>query len=627
MQDKNYILLVTSTYGSGDVPNSGVKLLKLLQSPGMVDSRRLSHVTFSVLGLGSTAYPRFCAAADQFYEGFIKCGAKPLFDELVRVDEMTHPEATLNRWTGMVLGVFEERKILSFAAVGFLGGHKLKGPFPNSTYEPPQPLFSVNSLKNEGFEIVKKPINGIATVVVASKRMTEKNAAVVHLEIIIPREWARNKLVSAGDEVMIAATNEAIDVKRIGAAIGLIGDALDEMVSLQSIDPTVLIESYPFETPLSLRNILTHYLAINDVLSYDNIRTLAYYSPSDEGLAAASASFEAYEKMIYKRNMKWKDAFHHFPSLYGKITATHLVSMIPLIRHRYYSIASAPKTIQYSEKTLTKKVVYDKGEQEPDAELKRVEVGRMSLYIPTSLTLIHDELSLCTPLYLLYPLHPTFLILSPLLQRMKLGDTYTPQPGDLKFDLVVSTHQFLNHAKEHEKGFCSNWLYNRQKNDVIYLNTVMMPNFRLPYDIQTPVVLIGAGAGIAPLRAFWQERARRLKAITSFEKPGAHLYLPYYALLIHPLYTSYTPPLHLYTPLCTPYTPLYTPLLTISTISIISTISTISTISINYFTTVYHTITRTTIGVIPSPALPTPFTAYFPPLIKLLCIAWRDRLA
>jgi NAD(P)H-flavin reductase len=128
---------------------------------------------------------------------------------------------------------------------------------------------------------------------------------------------------------------------------------------------------------------------------------------------------------------------------------------------------------------------------------------------------------------------------------MKLGDTYTPQPGDLKFDLVVSTHQFLNHAKEHEKGFCSNWLYNRQKNDVIYLNTVMMPNFRLPYDIQTPVVLIGAGAGIAPLRAFWQERARRLKAITSFEKPGAHLYLPYYALLIHPLYTSYTHPIQI----------------------------------------------------------------------------------
>jgi sulfite reductase alpha subunit-like flavoprotein len=189
----------------------------------------------------------------------------------------------------------------------------------------------------------------------------------------------------------------------------------------------------------------------------------------DSGLAAAAESFEAYKNSIYILNMKWKDVFHHFPSLYGKVTATHLVSMVPLIRMRYYSLASAPKHITLDAATLSK-VVFDKGELD-------FEVGR--------------------------------------LEKMQPGDEYTPEAGDLQIDLVVASHTFINHAKARDNGFCSSWLNSRKKNDIIYLNTVSMQSFRLPYDIKTPVVLVGTGAGIAPLRSFWQERARRIASESS----------------------------------------------------------------------------------------------------------------
>jgi nitric oxide synthase oxygenase domain/subunit/sulfite reductase alpha subunit-like flavoprotein len=455
-----HIIIIASTYGSGDVPKSGINLLKLLKSEKSVHDDLFHGKTYSLLALGSTAYPRFCAAGEHFEEALKAINAQPLFEPYVKIDELTKPEDTFEKWYMSLLANFEERRVLTFDAVEELGGHVADDGKAHKTFVPPEPMFTVTKIIGEK---KCKHINGTAAIVTGVRHMTDAVGSTVHLEVIIPKVRARTLLVSAGDEVMVAAQNCSEDVNRIAAAIGLLGDALDGVITLDPLSSDSSHE-FPFETPQTYRNILTHHLAINEVLSYDNIRTLAYFSPNDQKLAKAAESFENYEKLIWSKNIKWMDMFHYFPSLYGKVSPTHLVTMIPQIKLRYYSLANSPTVIPYSEEAMSK-IMFDMGE-------------------------IEDE---------------GFSVDS--LQHTR----YVPKAGDLVMDLVVALHKFKNHAGDLELGFCSNWLNTRSINDVIYLNTVRMQSFRLPYDIRTPVILIGTGAGIAPLRSFWQERAIRLK--------------------------------------------------------------------------------------------------------------------
>ena len=57
------------------------------------------------------------------------------------------------------------------------------------------------------------------------------------------------------------------------------------------------------------------------------------------------------------------------------------------------------------------------------------------------------------------------------------------------------------------KGVCSTFLADRVKpGDTVRVFVHSNKNFRLPEDGATPIIMVGPGTGIAPFRAFWQQR-------------------------------------------------------------------------------------------------------------------------
>ena len=75
--------------------------------------------------------------------------------------------------------------------------------------------------------------------------------------------------------------------------------------------------------------------------------------------------------------------------------------------------------------------------------------------------------------------------------------------------LTVAAVRYHSHGRD-RRGVASTWLADRIGEDgtvPVYIDTNR--NFRLPADGDTPIIMVGPGTGVAPFRAFIEERAER----------------------------------------------------------------------------------------------------------------------
>jgi sulfite reductase (NADPH) flavoprotein alpha-component len=74
--------------------------------------------------------------------------------------------------------------------------------------------------------------------------------------------------------------------------------------------------------------------------------------------------------------------------------------------------------------------------------------------------------------------------------------------------LIVDVVRYESHGRM-RKGVCSSFLAERADSVPVPVYPASAKHFHLPEDLNTPIIMIGPGTGIAPFRAFLQERRAR----------------------------------------------------------------------------------------------------------------------
>lgn len=152
--------------------------------------------------------------------------------------------------------------------------------------------------------------------------------------------------------------------------------------------------------------------------------------------------------------------------------------------------------------TLTAHLVKSLAAASGDARLAALvaDGDALAAYLPGRqvIDLLEDYPATLAPEQLLGVLRP----LPPRLYSVASSQLAMPDEAHL----LVSAVRYASQGRE-RGGVASTWIADRRRvGDTVPIHVKANPHFRLPADGSTPLIMVGPGTGVAPFRAFMQER-------------------------------------------------------------------------------------------------------------------------
>ena len=305
-----------------------------------------------------------------------------------------------------------------------------------------------------------------------------------------------------GDHVGVWPMNPDAEVVRMLKVLG-IQDRHDEIIDVVSLDPA--LAKVPFPTPTTIDAMFRHYLDINTTASRQACSALSRWapegSPSRARLEKWGSDKTTYHNEVADRCLKlsevlmasnnedykadpFSDSFH--PTTW-KIPLDRIISLVPRLQPRYYSISSSPKLYPDSIHVTAVVLKYQPGESgnKAVAETGKYVYGTATNYLLNLKMVQHDE-------------------------KKRLEAQGQTTHNDDKRD-----HGSPAYRLEGPRG--------KFKKDGQYCIPVHVrrSTFRLPTSPKIPIVMIGPGTGVAPFRGFVQERVALARKAKERDGPDA----------------------------------------------------------------------------------------------------------
>ncbi|KAE9335352.1 NADPH--cytochrome P450 reductase 1 [Phytophthora rubi] len=457
LKDERLVIFVMATYGEGDPTDNAVDFVDFLKDKEQVlGDNSLADVKFTVFGLGNTQYEHYNEMGrlvDRLMEAH---GAQRMFHYGEGDDDATLDE-DFDEWKEPLWKAMRKQFISSDDEQGEEGDAK---DVDGETLTAPEYEYELVEIRASEAETLAEAAKSVKMKASTKHFFTAKSAKVVvnrelrpstdggstvHVELDLR---GTGVTYETADNLAVLAENETRVVEQLAKHLDY---DLDQWVSLKPVGEDLNCE-YPFPSPCTVGEILTRYLAVNSAPRKGPLKQLAFFAsdPTERAELVRLASKEGkdeYQKWIHEDERSFVDVLEHFRSV--KVSVQALLHIVPFLLPRYYTISSSslvnPQRVHATVSLIESK--------KSDGRVFR---GVCSNYLGR---------------------------LQPLDAHMDDKKKRDSRPGE----------QGSKKPRE--------W-----PNARIFMRA---STFRLPKNPLTPIILIGPGTGIAPMRAFLHERAKQ----------------------------------------------------------------------------------------------------------------------
>ncbi|XP_071945535.1 nitric oxide synthase-like protein [Antedon mediterranea] len=383
LEHETLLIVVTSTFGNGDAPENGEsfgrylvelgrseegngkasfrwdkfsgrpkpKVLSRMSSVASLNeaSGVLANVRYSVFGLGSTAYPNFCAFARALDSLLGEVGGERIC-EIGEGDELCGQEQSFKKWAGEVFksacdtfGTGEGVNISEAASV--LNAN-------DGSWSPARYRVVASETKTAGElceELSKVHSRQISPCkLISRKNLQAKDSSRSTILVKMDTQGASELLYEPGDHAAIFPANEDQLVNRILAKVDdttshddiVVAEFLEErQTALGKIKNWSPISKIP---PCSLVRALKHFFDITTPPSPAFLRLLSTIATDEKEkdiLSTLGKGAQEYDDWKFNNMPNLAEILEQFSSI--KLPASFLLTQLPVLKPRYYSISSS----------------------------------------------------------------------------------------------------------------------------------------------------------------------------------------------------------------------------------------------------------------------------------------------
>jgi sulfite reductase alpha subunit-like flavoprotein len=102
--DKNIVIIITSTYGNGDSPENAEKFWRHIKNRKL-NNENFKNIKYIILGLGDSNYADFCGFAKKLDKRLLDLDAHKIYDTCYIDSVLNETEEQFDEWASKIIDV------------------------------------------------------------------------------------------------------------------------------------------------------------------------------------------------------------------------------------------------------------------------------------------------------------------------------------------------------------------------------------------------------------------------------------------------------------------------------------------------------------------------------------------